>query len=224
MDAYPSLTKFNESSLPENFVSIAVRIEDHEASHAGILIRYRGINFLHHFPGGDPPVVEENFNEDGWYVYKIMPAFEVEDENEIGSFLQYCKRVCSHSQISYSYIADGSSYEDRGFFISRIGLPEMGTCVGFCLNTLNNALIGVEQILQLDDWSDSEVIEWVDHWGRAQVLKKYPDIDWNLYNAFRKRITPLEYLCSSLVNNYPIRKVTIDSLKPAVQRFIDSRF
>lgn len=224
MDISKLLLKFDEEELPENFVSIATRIEEKKSTHAAILIRHKGINYLHHFPGNTNPIVVDNFDENGWYIYKIIDEIG-NDENEVGSFLQYCRRICRTSKITYSYISDGSSYSNRGDFISRIGLPELGTCVGFCVNTLTNTLIDVkESYLELNDWDDSDLIEWVDKWSLIQVEKNYPDLDWTLFNAFKKRITPLEYLCSSFINEFPIRKNKIDEIKHLVEKEIENKF
>ena len=219
------LIKFNEQDLPENFVSIATKIENKEATHAAILIRHKSINYLHHFPGNTSPEVIEDFNEDGWYVYKIIEAINVDDEFEVGAFLQHCKRICNKSNITYSFIADGSSYNDRGEFLSRLGLPELGSCVGFCVNTLTGGLIDVQDSLfELDDWDDSEINQFVDKWAMQQVNNKYPDLDWSLYNAFKKRIKPIEYLCSSFIDTFPIRKSQIEAILPEVQSVINNKF
>jgi hypothetical protein len=217
--------KFNSATLPACFVSIAVRVENRVAHHAAILIRYRGVHYLHHYPGSTKPEVVEDFDEDGWYVYKIVEQIDSADETDVAAFLQHCRRVCAKSNITYGYIADGSTYDDRGEFISRIGLPEFGTCVGFCANTLSSVLEDVEEgYFDLDDWDDSEIIPWVDVWGRKEALRKYPNLDWSLYNAFKKRIPPIDYLCSAFLDSYPIKKRAIDRLRPGVQARIEELF
>lgn len=220
------LIKFNEQDLPENFVSIATRIEDKQATHAAILIRHQSINYLHHFSGLRAEVIED-FNDDGWYIYKIIEAINVDDKYEVGAFLQYCKRVCNNSNITYSFISDGSYYTDSGEFVSVNGLPELGSCVGFCVNTLTGGLIDVQDSLfELDDWDDSTIyqVKAHDDWALKQVDKKYPDIDWALYNAFKKRIEPIEYLCSSFIDTFPIRKSQIEAILPEVQSVINNKF
>lgn len=165
------------------------------------------------------------FNESGWYIYKILDAFNINDSSEVGAFLQYCRRVCAQSEITYSYIADGSTYNDRGKFISNIGLPEMGTCVGFCINTLTNSIVDIDgSFLNLEDWDDSEIIEWVDKLSQALVTKKYPSLDWTLYNAFKKRVTPLDYLCCAFLNNYPINKNDIEGIKLEIEGHIKTLY
>lgn len=218
MQVHDSLSRFNDHTLPENFVSIAVYIDpnDRRLKHGALLIRHDSVNYLHHYPGNQKPLVEENFNDSGWYVYKILDSFNYEDPSEIGSFLQYCKRVCLNSDITYSYIADGSSYTLSGEFSSKEGLPEFGTCVGFCLNTLQGAMIDVETILKLSEWDDSEVDVVIDEWSQRKAREKYPNLDWELYNAFKKRITPLEYLSTAYFKTFPISKLQIHSTIPDV--------
>lgn len=225
MNIEETLIKFNESNLPENFVSIASKIEESAVKHAAILIRHKNVNYLYHFPGATPPEVIDNFDEEGWYIYKIWEIINSEDENEVGAFLQHCRRVCLNSEITYSYIADGSKHNFKGEFVSNSGLPELGTCVSFCVNTLTDSIIDSNSYFNLDDWDDSELNEKVDAWGQEQVIKKYPDLDWTLYNAFKKRITPLEYLCSSfLTKEYPINKEQVLSIQAEVIRVILSKF
>jgi hypothetical protein len=217
-----SLLRFNRHHLPENFVSVAVQIAGLKPTHAAILIRYKTINYLHHFPGLIPPRIEENFNEDGWTIYKILTSFDVDDPDEIGAFLQYCRRICSKSKITYGYIADGSHYTAEGEFASASGLPELGTCVGFCINTLNNSILDVEgSILNFDDWDNSGITDQsIDSRSQDRVRRLYPELDWALFNAFHKRIPPIDYLCSSFFNDFPIRKAEIDGIRTTVMNRI----
>ncbi len=101
MDIEADLIRFNDSELPEHFVSLAAQIVNNEAKHSAILIRYQNVHYLHHFPGGSP--------------------------------------------------------------------PELGTCVGFCVNTLNNTILDAESYFHIDDWDDSGMVEWVDGWSQREV-------------------------------------------------------
>ncbi len=221
------LYKFNDHRLPENFISIAVQISDRDKIpvHAALLIRHKKIDYLYHFPGSRLPLVECHFNKSGWHIYKILDSFNVDDESEISSVLQHCKRICDQSKITYSYILDGSRYDDNGNHISKTKLPELGTCVGFCINTLNNILIDVvDGLLCLDDWDNSNIIEKVDQMSIEQVQSKYPSIDWTEYNAYKKRVTPLEFLCISYFNEFPIHKSQIEEISNDVQKEILSLY
>lgn len=222
MNIRKTLLKFNDHALPENFVALAVQIDSvtFEPSHAGILIRFLNKNYLHHFPGANPPEVIEDFNEDGWYVYKIMDFVQVGDSSEVGAFLQYCKSICQKTQITYGFIADGSKYDLTGDYLNNSELPEFGTCVGFCLNTLANTIIDIEEsIVELDDW-DNTINSKYEDWSREQANSRYPDLNWNLYDSFTKRITPLEYLCTSFFTEYPITKKQILNITPKVKESI----
>lgn len=219
-----NLFVFNRENLPENFVSLATKIVNQVPTHAGILIRHNHVDYLHHFPGTTKPEVSNSFDGNNWYIYKIIDSIE-NDEDEVGSYLQWCKRLCENSQITYGYIADGSTYDDRGEFISRMGLPEFGTCVGFCVNTLSNTILDLQDTyFHLEDWDDSEIIGWVDSWSLQQAESKYPNLDWTIYNAFKKRITPMDYISSGFVTDYPIKKAHLENIKKEVQEVINSQF
>lgn len=224
MNIAERLVKFNESKLPENFVSIATKIENNTATHAAILIRHKKINYLHHFPGFTKPEVIENFNEEGWYIYSIWEVIKREDENDVGAFLQHCRRVCKESKITYSYILDGSHYDITGKFVPKSKLPELGTCVGFCVNTLNNTSIDIESYFKLEDWDDAKINKDYEKNHLKQTKEKYPDLDWSIYNAFRKRITPIEYLCSSFYEKCPITKKQCNSIEKEVSQVIQDKF
>ena len=142
---------------------------------------------------------------------------------EIGAIYKHCLRICSNSKIVYSFICDGSNYGIDGLFKSSVGLPELGTCVGFCVNTLNNILIDVNSsYFEFMDWDDSDIPIGLDEYWQRQVIKKYPDINSTLYNTFRKRIDPLDYLCSSYLSNYPIKKSQVEKIKNQVKSDIES--
>lgn len=188
MNIKKSLVKFNESALPENFVALAVAVSNNmRPYHAAILIRLNNVDYLHHY--GPTPVLQENFDTTDWYIYKVLDTISIDDEDEVGAFLQHCKRVSANSKMTYSFIADGSSYDDSGAFVSGSGLPELGTCVSYCVNTLSTALIDSDSYFKLDDWDDSEIseVEYLDNYGLKSAFTKYPNLDRGLYNAFRKR-------------------------------------
>jgi len=214
------LVKYNESQLPNNFVSIAVLLDDNKIpSHAAILIRHNSNDYLYHYPGfRTKPLVEVGVNYANVLIYKILDSFDTEDDSDVGAFLQYCKRVCQQTDITYGYIMDGSSYDNQGRYQTLSGLPEIATCVGFCVNTLTNTIIDVqESFFNLEDWDSNGVDQGIDQWSIDEAERKYNSLDWNKYNAFKKRITPLEYLCSSFCEVYPITKATIIRIQPYIE-------
>lgn len=219
MSLTDQLIKYNDSEFPENFVALTVNISDGEAKHSGLLIRYKGIDHLCHFPGNSLPEIVPVSNVDV-YVYRVWDLVSIDDFDEVGAFLSHCKYVCGQSNIIYGYINDGSSYDYRGAYLNRTELPEIGTCVGFCLNILNyHVLTSGEEYLyfHIDDWHDNN--EWFEHDGFAhrQIADRFPNVDMELYNRFKKRITPLQYLCSAYLYNYSIRRADVDSIAPQVE-------
>ncbi len=225
MNIKKDLVRFNESALPNSFVAIAVELDDAKVPcHAGILIRLNDVNYLHHYCGA--PQLLNSFDPSKWFVYKIINIVKVDDENEIGAFLMHCKRVCENSEITYSCVFDGSAYNAEGKFESLSGLPELGTCVGFCLNTLAIYFIDRESYLQIDDWDESSIPENfpLDNFGQRQTFARHPNIDRGLYNAFRKRISPLDYLCAAFIDIYPIARQQIDEISQEVLSVIAEKF
>lgn len=212
MNNISELVKFNDSSLPESFVALAVELGvNNQPYHAAILIRLNGEHHLHHY-WGQTQVISD-FETDKIYVYKTIDFIAEDDEEEVGAFLEHCYRVCENSNMTYSCVIDGSGYDTLGRYIPNSGLPELGTCVGFCLNTLSAASLGAPYLM-LSDWDASTIPEDSAHdaFGHRHASARYPDLNWSEYNAFRKRISPLEYLCSAFFDVYPIRKAQIDSV------------
>lgn len=213
------IIKYNDDELPSNFVSIAVVVNDNkEAFHGAILIRHRSRDYLFHYPGSEPPLIEFIDGETGQIlIYKILENFDTEDDTDVGAFLRHCERVCIETDITYGFIFDGSTYATDGRYQSISGLPEIATCVGFCVNVLSNFVIDIsDSYFHLEDWDDNGVIEKYDIWAQQETQRKYPSLDWNLYNSFKKRISPLEYLCSAFCEVYPIHKATIAQIQPFV--------
>ncbi|RZK33384.1 MAG: hypothetical protein EOO61_15410 [Hymenobacter sp.] len=225
MNIKKQLVRFNEAALPNSFVAIAVGLNRAKVpAHAGIIIRLNNVNYLHHFDG--VARIMDDFDTSQWYVYKIVNFIKIDDESEVSSFLRHCRLVCAKSKIVYSCTFDGSYYDADGDFQSASGLPELGTCVGFCLNTLSLYIIDQESFLQLDGWNEDTIPPDfpLDNYGLEQTFESYPQIDGGLYNAFRKRISPLEYLCAGFFDVYPIRKDQIDAIAADVMEVISSKF
>lgn len=223
MDIQKDLQVFNKHSLPDNFVAVLAFIKNKNAYHAGILIRYDKKDYLHHYTGSNTELIE-GFDIDGICAYKIL-NFIGGNKSEVEPILWWCKKICEKSNITYSFLFDDSSYDEQGEFISKSGLPEFGTCVGFCVNTLNSIILDLNSsYLALDDWDMYSINHpYNDRFDKA-AREKYPEINWELYNAFKKRITPLEYICSGFFSFHPIRKSQIVEIEKAVQEDIITKF
>lgn len=226
LDIENKLVKYNENDLPSAFVSIAVTLNsNNEAEHAAIFIRYREVDHLFHFPGSQPPLIEDITNRVmPILLYKVIDNFDTDDESDVGSFLRHCQRVCIETDVTYGFIFDNSSYESDGRYLSLSGLPEIASCVGFCVNVLSRYVTDFSNsYFNLDDWDDSGIegrIANFDAWAQNEIEKKYHSLDWNLYNAYKKRISPFEYLCSAFCNAYPITKEAISQIEPEVTEVI----
>lgn len=220
LDLENQLVQYNEKDLPNVFVSIGVQLDPNgDAKHAVIFIRYRDRDYIFHFPGGIPPIIEDFTGQvNPTLIYKVLDNFDTEDDSDVGAFLRHCQRVCNESELTYGFIFDNSTYGADGRYLSLSGLPEIATCVGFCVNVLSNFVTDIDQsYFQLDDWDANGVIAHYDAWAMQETVKRYPSLDWNLYNTYKKRIAPIEYLCSGFCTVYPITKKTIDNIQPLVE-------
>jgi hypothetical protein len=227
MDSIKDLVRVNEANLPDNFVAVATQISprDRVPYHAAIIIRHESKDHLYHFPGFSEPRIETDFDSSSWYVYKIIEAINTDDESEVGSVLQQCFRICENSQAVYGYIFDGSTYDHEGRYYSKSGLPEIATCVGFCVNTLSSTLIDVDSYLELNDWTNNTMEPTPTYAAIAERLASgIPNLDRVLYESYKKRITPLEYISSGFINIYPIRKNRIAAEEDQVLMKIRGKF
>lgn len=213
----------NESTETEDFVSIAANYHKGDVMHAAIIIRYKNINYLHHYPGYEDPVVKENAPSESWGVFSILRSIETEDE--VGAVLAWCRRICAQSNIKYEFTLNNSYYNQDGNYVEKEGLPETGTCVGFCLSTLNTILPEANRhYIELTDWDYFDGDTILSKVGRTRLALQYPRLDWNTLSLFRKRMTPLEYFCTSFITKYPIRKTQLSKITSKVNAQIIAKF
>lgn len=206
--------KCNEPTSPDNYVAIAAHFNSREdtLTHAAIVIRYKGKYHLHHFPGQEKPTVECDSPMNGWGVYKIVDILS-QSETVVGSVLAQCRSICANSKVIYSYIGVSGKHDNDGRYVTKSGLPEIATCVGFCVNTLNTVLMDAEtDYFEFSEWPHYPGNIELSTVGEAALRKNYPDLDWALVEKYRKRITVPQYFASSFIDQYPIRKERVDYL------------
>lgn len=213
--------------LPNNFFAFGVYLKDGVAKHAVILIRVDDIDYMCHFPGNRKPeliTINENTISKSFdsLVYHITNIIDYSDPSMLYSTLAVLQRICMHSDMKYSFIHDGSTYRiEDGAFNSKHGLPEFGSCVGFCLNAINTLISSSLPVdgyfVKLEDWPIFEADEYtieIDNWARDGAIKNFPQLDKKSYETYHKRITPLEFLCMSYIgiNQVPISKLDLKFL------------
>jgi hypothetical protein len=204
----------NEEELPVNFVAAAVKINNQTgiAYHAGIVIGLRGKYFIFHYTS--ITVVLGNIPNNGWYFHKGLDFIS---EEEVESFLVYCKIIKDEANPTYGYFYGGSCYNEDGRFFSSNELPEIMTCVGFCLNVILG-FIESDEYLKHDEW-DIYTVEYPDEYfvsfiEQFEELLLDTDIDIEILKENLRRITPDEYLASAFIEGIPIAKKQIDKIIP----------
>lgn len=146
-------------------------------------------------------------------------------DGEIEAFKEFCTRICKISNLTRGYIVSDSFYEvSSGRFVSNSGLPELGTCVGLCINILNGWIFDISQYFEYQDWDLLNINDpaFMRHFNRAKT--EYPDITLDDYKKHHRRISPDDFMISGVckIEDMPIRKVKIDSSKNDYNGMIQS--
>ncbi|MEI3802734.1 MULTISPECIES: hypothetical protein [unclassified Chitinophaga] len=197
-----------------DFVAAAVKItKEGEAEHAGIVIYYNKDCFLLHYNSVD---VKISGIPNKWYFHKplqvIPPIF-------VASFLSYCRKVVQKANPEYGYVYGGSIYDQHGQFFSEKKIPEVMTCVGFCINVVLG-FIEADEYISYSDWTIATLADsdkYIAHY-RNEFVKIFPDLDMEELIKNIRRVKPSEFLTSAFLNsNLPIRKIAIDEILDLVE-------
>lgn len=208
------LKKFEDLIEDKYLFSICVFLDENSKPyHGGLLIKIENELSLIHYPNRDN-LPEIKKIEPGIFtktlIFNLNSIFDFLDFEEVTSIYAFCQRICDNSDIIYGYIHDNSTYDEDGFYQPNGELPEIATCVGFCINIINSLLVEGDKYIEIDDWQDEE--ESVEYLNKTiqSIKNKHPEIDEIIIKNYFKRITPLQYLTSSLFKELPIRKQQID--------------
>jgi hypothetical protein len=214
------LIRLRDVSTEENFVAIGVTITAidgiQQGGHSAIfLCLEKTLYIFHFFPEN---VIFQEAQQDAAYNYYYLKKLDYfsDDETELIMFKSYCERIKEKSNLKFGFVFGGSFYDPLTgeYFSDSLTLPELSTCVGFCINVLTGWIFEIEKYLEFDDW---ETIT-LEHPGFRNVFERvrerYPTLNEEEYNAKHKRIHPNELTISSYfsVENMPIRKKMIDEL------------
>lgn len=218
------LIRSNISTLPDNLIAVAIRIDERElADHAALLIGVNRQYYIFHFmedgiKNDDLARVDTNAQ---WIYHKQL---EVIDSMESETFLSHCERILNNCNPKYGFLFDGSYYKD-GVHFSESGLPEYSTCVGFCINVISGYLYDHDKYFEVTDW---DLIP-VDHPSFEKyynaALETNPEMDVNMYKSHHRRIKPSEYVAGAFMDHrgIPIRKTVIDLVISNIEAVISNK-
>lgn len=209
------------SSTNKNFIGFIVSIDEKgEANHSGIIISFLGKNFLFHYlPKGVFLEEIDLTNLSDKYYYKEVTII---NKSLIRSFLTHCKIIKATARPSYGFFYSGSFYEN-GTYHSDNSLPQLMTCVGFCLNVITGFIEEISYV-EFTDWTEVSkgLQNWLDNF-LIDFKKEFPDIDESTIRKNLRRIRPSELIASGYFDALPIRKKQTDQIKPILEEiFISS--
>ncbi len=206
------------TSEPENFASAAVLLDKNgHAYHAGIIVKFANEYKLLHYPGPGQPVLFIDvpvYEEHNWYYHR---QFVFVDEFLVMSFFAHCEMVAGSANPKYGFVFPDSFYQE-GNYITKNGVPEYMTCVGFCLNVIQGFNPKETYIDYTDwDWQDIPMQQvWVDQFI-VQFKVDFPHFSDEDILKFLKRVSPAEYLTSAFYTHRPILKAHINVLLPSIK-------
>lgn len=213
------LERVLEANKDDNFVSLGVAIANNDGIqqgvHSALFICLKGDLYIFHFlPEG---IYFHHTNElpnIGNYYHKKL-EFMSTSPSVIEAFIAHCKSIQAQSNLEFGFIFDGSYYNPITHkHFSKSGLPELSTCVGFCINVLSGWIIEKELYLEISDWNSINVEHPSFNEYYRTNLSKFPNINQGQFKAHHKRITPNECTASAYfgMSDITIAKAKIDSI------------
>lgn len=202
-DILKELLPLHPDSFQEDFVGIYVSVENGRANHAGLITSSKGRLYSCHYDKTQIVFKQSPSSpkSDTIFVKKL----EIVDKRLIPSFLSHCQRISEEANPKYGMFYRGEYYQD-GQYYTENGLPQLMTCVGFCLNVING-FIEEEKYLEFEDWIPvSEQAEQYFLQFVEKFTEEYPDLDVDELKKSLRRIKPSELMSSAYFTNLPVRK------------------
>jgi hypothetical protein len=220
-----SLLRLNDCDTHEDFIAFCVSVDDVGiATHSGILICYdEKVHFFHfdstvHLDELDIDNIDNNL-----YIKKIT----IFGNEIILAFKAYCEILQLEVSPLYGFVFLNSFYNVDGVYYSDANLPDITTCVGFCINVIRGFLYNNDKYIEVGDWNsdtiDSLPVDfqyWIDSvQDQLESISVNVSVEMmeDVKNNYFKRIRPSELASSAFFENLPIRKVSIDFLNPTLE-------
>lgn len=208
------LIKTESITTKDDFVAIAVTIDEKGiANHSGILISHKGQFFFFHYDKTQVLLNEVDISNAKRIFHKEL---KIIDNKLIPSFINHCRIIKYTAKPKYGYFYGGSFYE-RGSYHSNNILPQLMTCVGFCINVITGFL-EEKKYIEFTDWKPiNENGELYFTEFIKKFIQDFPDADIEELRKDFRRIKPSEIISSGYFSELPIRKTSTDEVKPILE-------
>ena len=204
-DIEKELVKSDTEKLPDNFVAIAVQLNDKGvAIHSGLIIGVKGEHKLFHFTISDDIKLEDIPSEE-WYFHKEIKLIS---PSEVNVFLQRCKMIQDTANPRFGFFYDGSYYNEKGKLVSTANKGGYTNCSLFCINVILG-YIESETYFEYSDWTSDKVS---DGFYQSLVNRRpffISEMELENLKSILIRIPPIDYTASAFKNELPIRKQDI---------------
>ncbi len=220
-----NLTLLTDCDNSEDFVAIAIMVRDGVGYHSGLVICSEEHFYFFHYTGRE--VVMQLLEELPADLYiKKLTIFEPSKVEYIKAF---CEILEEEAHPIYGWIFTDSFYTGDGTYYSEQGVPDITTCVGFCINVIRGALYNNEAYIATDEWDDT-TLDDLQHNFTENITAQLaflgeidPDRLAVITERSFKRIMPSELTSSGFFEHLPIRKNNIDPVNPIVTDIILGR-
>ncbi len=134
------LIRTKDADLSNNFIALGMNVavieNEQQGGHSALFICLNEELSVYHFDNGvvnlTPASDDRFFNH---YYHKKLD-FIHPDESTIQAFIAHCIQIKKGSNLKFGYVFDGSLYDSVGNHFTTSNLPELATCVGFCINVI----------------------------------------------------------------------------------------
>lgn len=223
-----NLMYLNDCETHEDFLALCVQVDcEGNAKHSGIVICYEERLQFFHFNGTVHFDELDIVNIPNDLYFKKITIFGNE---RILAFKAYCEILADEISPSYGFMFTDSFYNVDGTYYTESNLPDITTCVGFCINVIRGFLYNNSKYVEIDDWGSSTIDTlpidfqyWLDS-IEAQLellsINASPEILEDIKNTSFKRISPSELTSSAFFEKLPIRKISIDGINPTLENIL----
>lgn len=220
-----SLLRLSDCDVHEDFIAFCVKVgDDGIATHSGIIICYdERMHFFHFDSTVHLDELDLDNIDDNLYIKKIT----IFGNETILAFKGYCEILELEVCPLYGFIFLNSFYNVDGVYYSEANLPDITTCVGFCINVIRGFLYNNDKYIEIGDWNNSTIDTLpVDfqYWINSiqdqleRISQNVSDeMMENIKSNYFKRIRPSELASSAFFEKLPIRKVSIDFINPTIE-------
>lgn len=210
------LSASDVETLPEAFVAAAAQISAKGTfTHAGIAVGSDAGKHLFHFNSKSTRKVELEYCRMYYQLeFQTIPPYLAE------AFFVHCSEALDSASPEYGYFYNGTYFKEGKLINPNEGSPYRMTCVGFCLGLLNgwNVIVDAEAFIAHEDWDSSNSLTDIEKTVELKELKAlYPYLEEEELSKDIKRIKPSQYLASAYVNEFPVRKTSVDPIASVLE-------